>query len=113
MTTKGLGRRIACLRRAGAAEATEHRAVLGQGIPPLFLIEADYFASQRKAEVSFVRRLARDIEDGSLEWPNAAMIKRLMAAGFLDKPPGPPLQKRPKATNSMREEGNDRDRTKR
>jgi len=91
--------REAALERAGAAEATEHRAVLGQGIPPLFLIEADYFASQQKAEVSFVRRLVRDIEDGSLEWPNAAMIKRLMAAGFLDKPPGPPLKKRPKATN--------------
>lgn len=43
------------------------------GVPRLFLIEGEYAVTMREAELAWVRRVIRDIRDGTLAWPAYAL----------------------------------------
>ncbi|MDI5965552.1 PadR family transcriptional regulator [Streptomyces sp. SL13] len=76
-----LGRRRAAeaLRERAAAlhdrldegERAHRRALEEHRAPRLFVIEAEYAQEMIRAELAWVRRVAGEIEDGTLEWPEA------------------------------------------
>ena len=61
---RALDRRI---REAVAAE----EAAVGQGVPPLFVLEVDYSVARMRAELDWARRTADRIAAGTLAWPTA------------------------------------------
>jgi DNA-binding PadR family transcriptional regulator len=66
--------------------------VAGQGLPRLFLVEAEHELILREAELSWVRRLAREIGDGTLDglerWEALHSERGMAGAGQEVRGPG-------------------------
>jgi DNA-binding PadR family transcriptional regulator len=54
------------IRRAVASEVTD--------FPRIFGIEEEYAQAMRRAELTWVRRIASELRDGSLPWPSIAEV---------------------------------------
>jgi len=64
-----LQRRIVLLEAAIAATGVQLKAAVDADVPRLFLIEDEFANHQRQSEVKWVRELIRQLEDGTLPWP--------------------------------------------
>lgn len=66
--------RIALLDGQIAGAETQLKSLMEMGLPRLWLVEAEYAAEMKKAELEWVRRLVRDIQDGQL-WLTKEQMK--------------------------------------
>ena len=61
-----------------STDAQESRRVLAEihasGVPRLFVIEMEYALQQTDAELSWVKQLVSDIQDGNLGWPQSHVV---------------------------------------
>ncbi|MEW1862557.1 PadR family transcriptional regulator [Streptomyces sp. NPDC088194] len=65
--------RATALRAQVETREAAHRAAREEhGAPRLFVIEAEYAQAIARAELAWVERVAAEIENGTLEWPEVA-----------------------------------------
>jgi DNA-binding PadR family transcriptional regulator len=90
--TELLGMRVAALEKQLAAERAE-LAALRERMHPFFLMEADYGLTLREADLGWVRRLHRQLADGSL--PGLDLWQRFHETGELPPELAPDPDQRP------------------